>query len=87
MSTEQKTEPAKIVTPDVLRKRINSVYTQLKAFIEEKGNARLRELWHEWERRLRSVFEQSKAQPEVAISLVGDTGAGKSTLLNALIGA
>jgi energy-coupling factor transporter ATP-binding protein EcfA2 len=87
MPTEMKTEPSRVATPDGLRKRINALYTHLKAFIEDKGNPRFRALWEEWEGRLRHIFELSKQSPEVAVSLVGDTGVGKSTLLNALIGA
>ena len=38
MPTEMKTEPSRVATPDGLRKRINALYTHLKAFIEDKGN-------------------------------------------------
>jgi hypothetical protein len=71
-----------------LHDRIDRARNEVHAFIDRHGDERLRSLWHdELEPRFRHLAEQSRKQPEVAISLVGGTGAGKSTLLNALIGA
>lgn len=82
MSATQGSNEAK-----ALRQRIKSAYDEVRAFVANKGNDRLRALWQEWDDRFQRIFEQTKERPEVAISFVGGTGAGKSTLLNALIGA
>lgn len=70
-----------------LQQRIKTAYDEVRAFVGNRGNDRLRAQWKEWDERFRLIFEQTKQRPEVAISFVGGTGAGKSTLLNALIGA
>jgi hypothetical protein len=82
------TAPAKApITPQALQSRTKFAFDQIKVFVHERGNERLRELWPDWKDRFTAIYEQSNLRPEVAISLVGGTGAGKSTLLNALIGA
>jgi len=39
-----------------------------------------------WEKRLATMLDEVRRQPQVPIALVGSTGSGKSTLLNALLG-
>jgi len=70
-----------------LQRRIKSLHEEVRTFVANRGNERLRTLWSEWDSRLGDISERTKQRPEVAISLVGGTGSGKSTLLNALIGA
>jgi energy-coupling factor transporter ATP-binding protein EcfA2 len=70
-----------------LQRQIKDVHDELRKLVADGGNGRLRELWADWDARLRDIFDKAKERPEVTISLVGGTGAGKSTLLNALIGA
>lgn len=84
-TAEALTKPT--ASSDAVRQRIKNAYGQVHAFIQSKGNARLQALWPEWKSRFERLYQSSKQNPQVAISLVGDTGAGKSTLLNALIGA
>ncbi|MCA9076576.1 MAG: dynamin family protein [Planctomycetaceae bacterium] len=62
-------------------------FSQVKQFINDRGNERLKEQWADWGPRFKVIHDQSLKRPKVEISLVGGTGAGKSTLLNALIGA
>lgn len=75
------------MTPSDFRARLLNSRETIGAFIDSRGNERLRQLWGDWRQRFEDLLQQSHQRPEVAISLVGGTGAGKSTLLNALIGA
>ncbi len=70
-----------------LQNQIRASYGQVKGFIENQNNERLKTRWLDWRIRFQEILANAKEQPEVAISLVGGTGAGKSTLLNSLIGA
>ena len=77
----------KAATPQEVQARAEKLAQELGNAILRTGNARLRELWTEWESRLRRIAQESQQRPEVITAFVGGTGAGKSTLLNAILGA
>jgi len=84
MNQTHAAEPERL-TPTAVQARIKQAYLEIGTFVVNRGTERLRARWPEWDKRFREIFERTKEQPEVTISLVGGTGAGKSTLLNALI--